>query len=317
MSIDQEYQQEEIKDPVLTEELETLSLEAVDLPKESKGHSSPQRPKKEPSSAFKTFEEQFNKDQSAEERLRLSLDFMRASISQTGNPKFEDFWGAKKLSLPLFRETLNPKSRAQFWAEYIELSSEARCLKEILDEQSTFAVEQIELAILALEKDLEQYRELLSQASDVTFPMQSLVIEAKGEIYSDLQKELYLLNTLASRVNALRKEVIKTGMRIRQKSKFFERLSSAGDRIFPERKDLIKKISDQFCFDVEEFIQGQFKKEGDDASPLFVLRDEIKALQSIAKLLTLNTHAFTETRLKICLLRDDRKVFDDNPQKRA
>ncbi len=268
------------------------------------------KPKKEPTATFKAFLEQFEKDQSAEERLRLALDFMRMSLSSTGNPKFEDFWGGKRLSLPLFKEALNPKSRALFWAEYIELSAEAKRLKEILDEQSAFAVEQIELAIAALENDLVNYDQLLAQTLPIDFYFRSLALEAKQECYNNIQKELDLLNTLASRVNGLRKEVIKTGMRIRQKTKFFERLSAAGDKIFPRRKDLIKQISDQFCADVEEFVQ-----KNQEETPLFVMRDEIKALQAIAKLLTLNTHAFTETRVKLSRCWDEIREKDKERKK--
>jgi hypothetical protein len=185
------------------------------------------------------------------------------------------------------------------WSEYIELSSEARRLKEILDEQSAFAAEQIELAIQALESDLGQYDTLLQQVPELQFPENCDAIHAKKDLYLDLQKELHLLNTLASRVNSLRKEVVKTEMRVRIKNKFFEKLSACGDRIFPRRKELIKQISDEFMKDVQKFIQTNFQHEDAKSPPLFVLRDEIKALQSIAKLLTLNTHSFTETRLQL------------------
>ena len=68
------------------------------------------------------------------------------SAPQPQSPHFKDFWEARRLCLPLFKENMNPKSRSLLWAEYIEISAEARKLKEILDEQSPFAVEQIELA---------------------------------------------------------------------------------------------------------------------------------------------------------------------------
>ena len=114
----------------------------------------------------------------------------------------------------------------------------------------------------------------------------------------DRQKELNLLNAYASRINALRKELIKTEMRIRQKNKFFQRLSTSGDHVFPRRKDLIKDISQQFIEDVEGFIQQFFV--GDDINQsLFYLREEIKALQGLAKILTLNTLSFTQTRTRL------------------
>ena len=108
-----------------------------------------------------------------------------------------------------------------------------------------------------------------------------------------------LLNTLASRVNAMRKEVVKTEMRIRIKNKLLDCLSLCGDQIFPKRKDLIKEISQTFMSDIDHFIASHFEDEEFQRVPLYALREEIKQLQSIAKVLTLNTHAFTETRLKL------------------
>lgn len=253
------------------------------------------------SSAFASFISHFQEVRTPEEKLRLALDFMRFSLSQSGNPRFEDFWEARRLLLPLFKENMNPKGRAQFWAEYLELSAEGRRLKEILDEQSAFAVEQIELAISAIEKDLEAYTHLLEQMPEIVFPAPSKTISTRKEIYNTLQRELYLLNTLASRVNGLRKEVIKTGMKVRQKNQFFERLSLCGDRVFPRRKELIKRISDEFLKDVEAFVKAYFTEGESQKSPApsYFLREEIKALQSIAKSLTLNTHSFTETRLQL------------------
>jgi len=100
------------------------------------------------------------------------------------------------------------------------------------------------------------------------------------------------------RINALRKELIKTEMRIRQKNKFFQDLSLAGDKVFPRRKKLIKEISDAFVIDVDSFVARCQSVDEIDKS-LHFFREEIKALQSIAKLLTLNTRSFTTTRTKL------------------
>ena len=255
--------------------------------------------KKRPSQAFEEFIVQLENEQPAENKIRLGLDFMRAALSQSGAPRFRDFWEGRRICLPLFKEALNPKSRATLWGEYIELSGEARRLKEILDEQSAFAIEQIELAIKALECDLEQYDTLLSEIHEISFPEQCISLKDKRSSYNQLQRELHLLNTLASRVNALRKEVLKTEMRIRTKNKLFEKLSICGDRIFPGRKELIKQISNEFLGDIENFIQNYFQKEEPQGPPLYALREEIKALQAFAKSLTLNTHSFSETRMKL------------------
>ncbi|MBY0528862.1 MAG: hypothetical protein K2P51_01580 [Rhabdochlamydiaceae bacterium] len=258
----------------------------VDIEKEKKG-STPQ---------FVQFFSQFEQLLNPEEKIRLSIDFMRTALSNAGTPRFRDFWEGRRLCLPLFKENLTPKSRSLLWGEYVELSSEARRLKEILDEQSLFAIEQIELAIQALERELENYDLHLSLVSSIAFPEALETFKAKRSVYELMQKELHLLNTLAARINGLRKEILKTEMRIRTKNKLFDRLSKCGDRVFPRRKDLIKSISQQFTEDVAHFVQSHFQEGEVQKLPLYALREEIKGLQALAKVLTLNTQSFTQTR---------------------
>jgi hypothetical protein len=254
-------------------------------------------------------------------KLSLSIELMRKTLSQSGSPHFRNFWELRKICLPLFKENINAARRIKLWADYSELSKEARQLKEILDEQSAFAVEQIDIAIKTLEDDVENIKDRLGSVANVDFPADSQTIEPKFDFYNDIQRELSLLNTYATRINALRKELIKTEMRIRHKNKFFQRLSSTGDKVFPKRKEYIKTISQHFIENIDEFIAEHFSEEFLSGS-LFYLREEIKALQGIAKVLTLNTHSFTYTRSKLSeswdkvkRLEKDRKK--ERAQKRA
>ncbi len=276
----------------------TVSSEGSE-PSEVVKEKEPAGDRKGISALFSEFMSQFQEETSAEKKIRLSIDFMRAALSNGGTPRFKDFWEGRRMCLPLFKENITPKVRSQLWGFYIELSTEAKRLKEILDEQSAFAVEQIELAIQALERDLEHDALLLTQKHVETMEFRSITLNEKAQVYNAIQKELMVLNSLASRVNAMRKEVVKTEMRIRIKNKLLERLSLCGDKIFPKRKELIKKISNEFIGDVDKFIESHFQDEEFQKVPLFALREEIKELQAIAKILTLNTHAFTETRLKL------------------
>lgn len=230
-----------------------------------------------------------------ETKLQKTLDFMEAAISQTGSPQFKNFWDARLEALKLFKENVNPAVRSLLWTRYSDLSKEARRLKEILDEQSAFAAEQIEIAIKALEEEINAVVE--GRFSPVPLP-QVRTMREKLSAYEHVQGELNVLNTQAARVNALRKELIKTDMRIRIKNKFFQRLSAAGDLIFPRRKELIKEISQQFIEDIEHFVTQDFENFKAQES-VFVLREEIKSLQNLAKQLTLNTHSFTHTRHKL------------------
>lgn len=303
-SMDEPNQSHDLQDihPISENELDQLDLNSS---KGSEDHHSEEhlenfhhdKPKGHPLS-LQDFIQRFENANSAEEKLQQAIAYMKATLSQTGTPFFKGFWEARQRCVPLFKENLSSQTRTDFWNEYRELCQESRRLKEILDEQSAFAAEQIEIAINALETDLNQFSEQLKKLAPLVFPFPCSTLEHKKEVYTNLQNELNLLNTHASRINALRKELIKTDMRIRVKNKFFRQLSAAGDHVFPRRKELIKVLSTQFLEDVEGFVKDQFSSEAIQ-SPLFFLRDEIKALQALAKILTLNTYCFTQTRMRL------------------
>jgi hypothetical protein len=273
------------------------------------------REQREESPLFKEFAEKLNSLTTPEEKIAHGLVFMRSSISQEGSPRFREFWEARRLILPFFKENLNAVIRSKLWNEYVELTVEARRLKEILEEQSTFAMEQIDLAIKALEGDVGNLTQLLATAAEISFPEASQTVRQKAQTYSRIQRELNLLNTLASRLNSLRKEIIKTDMRIRFKTKFFKRLSELGDHIFPKRKELIEAISSEFEKDVDHFISKHFVGEEIVGAPYYALREEIKALQSVAKVFTLNSAVFTRTRLKLSECWDKVKVLEREHKK--
>lgn len=264
--------------------------------------------------AFEAFLTELNLLTDPEAKLQRAIAFMESSLSQGGTPHFKSFWEARNLSLELFKQNINPSTRNSLWIKYSELSKEARRLREILEEQSVFAAEQIEIAIQALENDVSKNEEYLQKSPEIEFPMKSKALEPKLSYYQSIQRELNLLNAQASRINALRKELIKTEMRIRTKNKFFQRLSCIGDKVFPRRKELIKDISQHFIDDVDSFIRDNFSKEGMNDS-LFYLREEIKSLQGIAKFLTLNTHSFTQTRVRLSDCWDKIKVEEKERKK--
>lgn len=279
------------------------------------GESAKPQPESEHLPRGNSYQEQFQKFLSDLEKiadmdakLQFVLDFMTASLSQKGVPHFKTFWEARALCLNLFKEPISPALRSTLWLKYEELSKEARRLKEILDEQSSFAVEQFEIAIAALEEEVKGGEEHLKKMPAITIDISERVLSKGGNFYAELQRQLNLLNAHASRVNALRKELIRTEMRVRQKNRFFQRLSAAGDQIFPKRKELIKEISQAFNADVDAYIAAHFADEEMTHEEMahermhvsiFALREEIKQLQALAKMLTLNTHAFNSTRMQL------------------
>lgn len=238
------------------------------------------------------------------EKLQACITFMRDALAQKGMANFKGFWEVRKLCLPLFKEPQTAPIRAQAWAEYIELTREGRRLKNILDHESAFAAQQIELAIASLEKEVAAFHDdpetLLNGATDVELPDGSETLKTRRSHYQYVQKQLNVLNVYAARINGLRKELIRTEMRIRQKNQFFARLSQLGDRVFPLRKELIREVSETFIHDVTDFYEKYFQEERfspeNARHAVFFFREEIKILQSAAKILTLNTNAFSQAR---------------------
>ena len=108
-----------------------------------------------------------NPSDTAEQKISQALEFMEKALSQPGSPHFKEFWEARKQCLDLFKENIPPSPRAFLWSKYCELSKEARRLKEILDEQTAFAVEQIDIAIKALEEEIQNEHEAISKAPQI------------------------------------------------------------------------------------------------------------------------------------------------------
>ncbi|MBA3239074.1 MAG: hypothetical protein H0T62_12100 [Parachlamydiaceae bacterium] len=264
---------------------------------------------------YDTFLSELELLQTPEEKLRHVIEFMAATLATTqGSPYFKGFWDARTLALQLFKDTPNSPARTELWNKYAELSKEARHLKETLDEQSLFASEQIEIAIKAIENEQENPTAAFEGISGNNLLNECQTLRNEISYYEQTQRELHLLNAHASRITALRKELIRIEMRVRQKNKFFQRLSSAGDKTFPRRKELIKELSQHFSAAVDDFVQKYFSNE-EFRESVFFLREEIKLLQAVAKYLTLNTQSFTYTRMRLSECWDKLKSCDKERKK--
>ena len=250
-----------------------------------------------------------------DEKIRHVLGFMRKALSGEKEAQLGMFWKGRSKCMDLFKEHMVQATRSVLWSEYLELIQEARRVKEILDEASSFAVEQIEIAIKALEENLQKLPELLKKCKAIELPIfADKTCLTHRDQYLSIQKELVLLNSFASRVQSLRKEVIQTGMRLKIKNRFFVRLSASGDLIFPRRRELIKTISDFFLADVERFVDAYFKAKSKETQN-YVLREEIKHFQELAKRLTLNTAVFSKSRKELSWAWDLLKELDKERKK--
>lgn len=301
--IDPENEKIEISEQMISEE--PVSTEEV-IPAGKK----PQRKEKKP--RVQAPEPQLAEiDQLAtpQEKLQKSIEMMESSLAQSGTPNFKLFWDARKICLEFFKDPTLLNIKTLYWPKCHELTKEALRLKSVLEEQTAFAVEQIEGAVGAMENEIGDISGQLSRITPIDLPKNCTAIATHSSDYIHMQQELTLLNVYSARITGLRKELMKTEMRIRQKNQFFQRLSAAGDKIFPRRKELIKKVSETFIKDVEAFVKKSFS-DGKIQGSLHDCREEIKALQQIAKLLNLNTHAFNVTRTKLSDCWDKLKVAE-------
>ena len=248
--------------------LETMEVEKSSLSKPKKVRG-----------LFQAFCDSFEEKKAVEEKIEVAIEFMKRVLEQSDGVTLKDFWDTKNMCSPLFKEKIPSIKRRHFWAQYMGLVDEARRLKEIQDEQIAFSVEQIELAIEALEKEVEHSDFLIDEPPPL-----------KGEKkYALSQREFHLLKTLITRLDVLRKEILGTDMRIGHKNRILKRLSKLGDLLFPKRKALVKKVSEAFILDVEAFIK-------DPSAPSYVILNEIKRFQELAKHLPLNSQSFNKGR---------------------
>lgn len=233
-----------------------------------------------------------------EEKLEHVVAFMQTALEGGNGQHFREFWEARKLCLDLFQLPINAVIRVRLWTRYNELCYEAKRVKELFEEQSSFVTEQIERAIEAVAKDFEEIEGKLAIMPQIEAFMACKTIGQHLDQYQRLQHELDYLNSFATRLSSLRKEVLKTDIKHKQKTKLLSRLWVLGDTIFPRRKQVIGEVSALFEKDVNDFIQSTFV--GDlKMHDLFSVREEIQHLQGAAKFLTLRSEVFTATRLRL------------------
>ncbi len=239
--------------------------------------------------------------QLSEEEARVAIqqgfEGMRVALARVPHPDFKKFWEVRTATVPLLKLITDSKERSLFWDEVARLSLEAKRSKEHLEQASAFAVEQIRLAVDAIDKDLQRFDELVALIPEAAELKQCQFLKEHAEFYLKAQRELKLLTGLASKLQGLRKEVLATEMRMRDKVKFLERLSKLGDLLFPRRKELLKNVSERFLTDIGAFAEKFFPAgQMAQSAHLGAVREGIQQLQQVAKMLALAPQAFGESR---------------------
>ncbi|MBP9840928.1 MAG: hypothetical protein KBC64_00705 [Simkaniaceae bacterium] len=229
--------------------------------------------------SFDDFEKKFTSAAHSEGRIEVALEFMRTLLSDGENTRMQEFWEAKNRCVEAFKQSISPVKRKTLWSNYVELTDEAKQLKLILDDRANFAIEQIDIALDAIEKDIQESNVF---PIDLSFPSSFFVEEE----CRSLQGEISLLHMLGCRLNALRMEAIETEMRFKHRNRLLKRISLLGDIVFPRKKELIKTLSELFLKEVQRFVnETSFS------------RNDIVLCQTLQKELTINPSTFKQVRV--------------------
>ncbi len=251
-----------------------------------------------------------------EQILASSLDFMRSCLQETSAPDLKLFWEVRQFCFPIFKQVVNRKDRADLWGGYMELTRQARQVKSTLEHESSFALEQIQLAI----DDLSQQLQELFQAEQITLPIDFVVpeiphaLKEKQEMLVEKQAILHLLHLFGTRIQALRQELILTPARIKSKHILFQSLSALGDQVFPLKKKIVGEVNQLFAEEIQRFVALHFSPAALSSERIkrqfFLLRNEIKQLQTLAKFFSLEPNVFSETRTQLSRCWDSLKGME-------
>ncbi|MBN1915097.1 MAG: hypothetical protein JW769_04340 [Parachlamydiales bacterium] len=257
--------------------------------------------------------ERLSKIVSNEEKIIFLLEQMKQGLAEQEKPNFGFFWELRALCVSCFKGPLSPASRIKLWKEFTTLSSEVRQLSDFLHEEAFFAIEQIDLALQALENSVENKAQSLAKMKEIVLPRVEYI--SKDAFYADIQKELSLYIHFAARIQELRREVVQQPFRAKHKNQFFKRLSKLGDHVFSQRKILMHEIGTSFQEDVGRFIENYFG-EKKQHRPFYLLREDIKNLQAMTKSLSLETSLFSKIREDLSRCWDTVRTWDEERKRR-
>lgn len=242
-------------------------------------------------------EEEIQNAPTTEARLDLAINYMRGILAEGNKVEFRIFWKIKKICLDLFKEEIHPTTRGVYWGEYTKILNEAHFLQKMGEEQANFKIEQIALALGALENDLLNKEERIRSIVMEPFQIQALDEEIEME-----RRELLFLTNAKEKILALREEVLTQEIRIGQKNKLLAQISKAGDQVFPRRKDLIASLTRSLFNYVDRFIRTDFdlahKTLIGKGSPI-ALKKVIRAIQEALKVLPINNEVYRQVRTEL------------------
>ncbi|MGR3951989.1 MAG: hypothetical protein QRY74_03690 [Chlamydia sp.] len=234
-----------------------------------------------------------------EMQLREMLISMEQALSHGLKNHFPSFFTARKRALLLFKESIFSSSGAELWNTYKALCIDARSARTQMYEESLSISEQILITIQSIQKSILADPKKVVDRIEIEELYESTTLRKKRELYTDIQNELSYLHAFTSQLSSLKKELVQAILPLKAKNRLFQQISLVGDHLFPRRKRRIQDISELFDRDVALFLEKQNPLDQKSTQELFEIREEVKRLQNIAKIITLNADIFSATRTKL------------------
>jgi len=266
--------------------------------------------------SYATFSKEIEQTSSAVDKLKKTFEYMRSCLSDGIELRRSDFWQAKQLCLALFKTAMEPAFRYPLWRQFTEILDSAELASEMISESSAFYLEQFTLALEDLEKkaESEQTDALFSITETLGFDgtqsaIETFVAGLREELFT-LQGRLEHFRKYAMRYRCLREEIIDCQMSPRDKRALLDRLKIVRAKIFPAQSALTEHIDRLFNEEVTQFVSGALIA-GEPTKPIYVLKQELKALQKIAGALTLSSEGFKAARLRLTELWDLLSTIED------
>lgn len=244
---------------------------------------------------IEAFLEKLSQCPSPEERITLSLSYMSHSLFRDKVPYFKGFWQAKEKAFENLKETSD--ASPLLWAQYKELCEEFHRVKIVIDEQASFAAEQIELALLSF----KPYVDKILQGDEVApYSLKHLPGHGDRTALEKAQGTFLAIHSLIEQLAALRQEVLQSTMKARLKNRLTAEINSLIEQILPLRKEQKATVTALFIAFVRQFKESYFDdktgKLKSNRVPLIQLQREVKTLQAMAKELSITGEGFKKSR---------------------
>lgn len=250
----------------------------------------------------------------SDEKIDKMIEYIKIQLTHGEIQPLSRFWGMRKFCLDQFKEPIPINKKLKLWEDYCLAFEDILKLKQNLDQKMSQEKELIETSVTMIEQELAQIGSLIEKEESVELP-KCLQTAENEQFYNQHQKQLNVYTTYAKRLNALKNEFLDLNLSFKQKEDALAKIHSLADQVFPKKRDLLNQISKKYIEDIRSFIKTHFNSSHSNKVPAFNLKDQIKNLQSFAKVISLNVDAFSKTRQWLSECWDKVKEYEKQQKK--